>query len=344
MIEIEFSPEAVEQLHYERRYHAHPRVRQRMEAGYLKALGYQHQEIGRIVGISQKTLRGYLRMYQAGGIEALKVLNFYRPKSELDDHREQLKAEFEARPAKSVNEAVQRIEKLTDIRRSPTQVAKFIKDLGLKRLKVGHIPAKADPEKQQAFLEEELEPRLAEARQGERHVFFVDAAHFVMRPFLGFLWCFVRQFIRAPSGRQRFNVLGALHATTLQVVTFTNDSYINSLSVAKLMCQIAVEFAGLPITLVMDNARYQRCRFVKDLATALGIELLFLPSYSPNLNLIERLWKFVKKKCLYSEYYETFTDFKQAIEGCIAETNGEHKQELASLLTLKFQTFENVTL
>jgi len=344
MIEIEFSSETVEQLHYERRYHPHPRVRQRMEVVYLKALGYQHQEIGYIVGICQKTLRNYLRMYQAGGIEALKTLNFYRPKSELDKHREQLKAEFEARPAKSINEAVQRIKKLTGIRRSPTQVAKFLKNLGLKRLKVGHIPSKADPEKQKVFLEEELEPRLEEARQGKRHVSFVDAAHFVMRPFLGFLWCFVRQFIQAPSGRKRFNVLGALHATTLQVVTFTNDSYINSLSVAKLMCKIAVEFAGLPITLVMDNARYQRCRFVMDLATALGIELLFLPSYSPNLNLIERLWKFIKKQCLYSEYYETFIDFKHAIASCIAETAGEHRQELVSLLTLKFQTFENVPL
>jgi len=344
MIKIEFSAEEVEQLHYERRFHPHPRVRQRMETVYLKAIGYQHQEIGRIVGISQKTLRGYLQMYQAGGIEALKELNFYRPQSELEDYGEQLKAEFEARPAKSINEAVQRIEELTGIRRSPTQVEQFLKKLGLKRLKVGQIPSKADPEQQETFLEEDLEPRLEEAKRGERHVFFVDAAHFVMQPFLGFLWCFVRQFIQSPSGRKRFNVLGALHATTLQVVTFTNDSYINSYAVAKLMCQIAVAFADLPITLVMDNARYQRCRFVMDLATALGIELLFLPPYSPNLNLIERLWKFVKKKCLYSEYYETFTNFKQAIMNCIAETDGAYKQELTSLLTLKFQTFENVTL
>jgi transposase len=214
----------------------------------------------------------------------------------------------------------------------------------MKRRKVGHVPAKADPEKQKAFLEEELEPRLEEAKQGKRHVFFVDAAHFVMQPFLGFLWCFARQFIPASSGRKRFNVLGALHATTLQVVTFTNDAYINSRSVARLMCQIAVEFTGLPITLVMDNARYQRCRFVMDLATALGIELLFLPSYSPNLNLIERLWKFVKNKCLYSTYYEKFPDFKQAISDCIAEADGKYKQELASLLTPKFQIFENATL
>lgn len=344
MIKIEFNAEEIEQLHYERRYHPHPRVRQRMETLYLKALGYPHQEIGRIVGIGQGALRRYLRMYQAGGIEGLKELNFYRPESELNEHREQLKAEFEARPAKSINEAVQRIEKLTGIRRSPTQVRKFLKDLGVKRLKVGQIPAKADPEKQKTFLEEDLEPRLEEALQGKRHMFFVDAAHFVMQPFLGFLWCFVRQFIQASSGRKRFNVLGALHATTLQVVTFTNDSYINAFSVAELMREIAVKFADLPITLVMDNARYQRCHFVMDLASELGIELLFLPPYSPNLNLIERLWKFVKKKCLYSEYYETFTDFQQAIMDCIAETDKEYKQELASLLTLNFQTFENVPL
>ena len=94
----------------------------------------------------------------------------------------------------------------------------------------------------------------------------------------------------------------------------------------------------------MDNARYQRCRLVRDLAVALGIELLFLPPYSPNLNLIERLWRFVKKKCLYSKYYENFPDFKQAILDCIDEADGAHKDELASLLTLKFQTFENETL
>lgn len=344
MLKIEFTEEEINQLYHECRYHPHSRVRQRMEAIYLKALGYSHKEIGRILKIDQKTLRSYLQMYQAGGLEKLRELNFYRPSGELDAHREKLKSEFEANPPKTIKEAVKRIEDLTGIRRSPTQVRKFIKDLGLKRLKVGQVPSKADPEKQKAFLEEELEPRLEEARQGKRHVFFVDAAHFVMQPFLGFLWCFVRQFIPSPSGRQRFNVLGALHATTLQVVTFTNNSYINALSVAKLMCQIAVEFAGLPITLVMDNARYQHCRLVMDLATALGIELLFLPSYSPNLNLIERLWKFVKKKCLYSKYYETFTDFQQAISDCITQAHREHKQELASLLTLKFQTLDNVTL
>ena len=344
MIKIEFTEEEIKKLHHEHLHNPHPLVRKRCEVVYLKALGYPHQEIGHIVRISQPTLRDYLKTYQGGGLEKLKELNFYRPSSELDEYHDILREEFEKNPPATINQAVERIEQLTGLRRSPTQVRRFLKNLGMKRRKVGHVPAKADPEKQKTFLKEELEPRLEEAKQGKRHVFFVDAAHFVMQPFLGFLWCFARQFIRASSGRKRFNVLGALHATTLQVVTFTNDSYINSRSVARLMCQIAVEFAGLPITLVMDNASYQRCHFVRDLATALGIELLFLPPYSPNLNLIERLWRFVKNKCLYSTYYEKFPDFKQAISDCIAESDGKYKQELASLLTLKFQTFKNETL
>lgn len=344
MIRIEFTKEEIEKLHHEHSYNPHPLVRKRCEAVYLKALGYPHQEIGRIVRISQPTLRNYLKTYQEGDLEKLKELNLYCPSSELDKYSDILREEFKKNPPATINQAVERIEQLTGLRRSPTQVRQFLKRLGVKRRKAGHVPAKADPEKQKTFLEEELEPRLEEAKQGKRHVFFVDAAHFVMQPFLGFLWCFARQFIRASSGRKRFNVLGALHATTLQVVTFTNDTYINSRSVAKLMCQIAVEFAGLPITLVMDNARYQHCRFVMDLATALGIELLFLPSYSPNLNLIERLWRFVKSKCFYSTYYEEFSDFKKAISDCITEADGKYKQELASLLTLKFQTFENEAL
>jgi transposase len=173
MIKIEFSTEEIEQLHSERRYHSHPGVRQRMEALYLKAHGYQHQEIGRVIPIDQKTLRSYLRMYQEGGVEALKRLNFHQPVSELGAHCEEIKPKFEERPPKSINEAIERIEELTGIRRSPRQIRKFLKeDLGMKRLKVGQVPAKADPEKQQTFLEEELEPRLEEAQQGKRHVFF----------------------------------------------------------------------------------------------------------------------------------------------------------------------------
>jgi transposase len=202
------------------------------------------------------------------------------------------------------------------------------------------IPAKADPEKQKEFLEQEIQPRLDEAQAGTRVVLFVDAAHFVLAPFLGFLWSVVRVFVQAPSGRQRFNVLGALNATTYELITVTNDAYITAESVCALLEKIANRYVGIPISIFLDNARYQRCALVMEKAKSLNIELCFLPAYSPNLNLIERLWKFVKKKCLYSKYYEAFPAFKAAISKCLDETSTSHQAELDSLLTLRFQLFE----
>ena len=112
------------------------------------------------------------------------------------------------------------------------------------------------------------------------------------------------------------------------------------------MCQLLTQLAaqaaqGIPVTVVLDNARYQRARVVQAYAQKLNIELLFLPPYSPNLNLIERVWKFVKKKCLYSRYYDKFEKFQAAISECLETAPTKHRSELESLLTLKFQTFEN---
>ena len=82
--------------------------------------------------------------------------------------------------------------------------------------------------------------------------------------------------------------------------------------------------------------------FVQDIAGFLGIELLYLPSYSPHLNLIERLWRFVRKECLYSKYYEDFADFQKAISECLEKTNKEDKQKLERLMSWNFQSFKKV--
>ena len=179
---------------------------------------------------------------------------------------------------------------------------------------------------------------------GSRTVFFVDAAHFVLAPFLGCLWCVARLFVRAASGRKRYNVLGALDAVTHRMIRVTNDGYINAESVCTLLRSVAAAGVGLPITLVLDNARYQKCALVQGLASSLGIELLYLPSYSPNLNLIERLWRFVRKQSLDSIYYEDFARFTAAIDQCLDDLSTVHKGEMATLMTHKFQMFENVPL
>ena len=199
--------------------------------------------------------------------------------------------------------------------------------------------------KEQArFLGDELRPKLDEALAGEGHVFFVDASHCVYGTFLCCLWSFARLFVRAASGRQRFNILGAFDAVTRELVSVCNTTVVNK----ETMCELLRKVAGLglvgPITLVLDNAKYQRNEMVMALAKSLDIELMFLPSYSPNLNLIERLWRFVKRDALYGRYHATFADFRAAIEDTLGKLPTTHKDKLATLMALNFQEFDNVSL
>ena len=124
----------------------------------------------------------------------------------------------------------------------------------------------------------------------------MDAAHFVLSVFLCSLWCFTRLFVKAPAGRQRLNVLGAVNAITKQIDFLTNTTYINAKVIADFLHQLAAKYHDLPIVIVLDNARCQHCKYVVALAEKLGITILFLPAYSPNLNIIERLGKFLKKR------------------------------------------------
>src|SRR5262249_30300325 len=141
--------------------------------------------------------------------------------------------------------------------------------------------------------------------------------------------------------RQRYNVLGALDAVTHELTRVTNCTVINAGAVCELLRLVARRVAG-PVTLVLDNAKYQRCGPVRELARGLGIELLDLPPYSPNLNLIERLWRFVKQECMAARCCADFAEFLAAIDGCLGELPTKHRAAMTSLLTLEFQTFEDV--
>jgi transposase len=189
-----------------------------------------------------------------------------------------------------------------------------------------------------------LKPRLEAAQAGTRHVFFVDAAHFVFGTFLCCLWSFVRLFVRAASGRQRFNVLGAFNAITQELISVTNTTVVNTETMCELLRKLAAQGLSGPLTVVLDNARYQRNAVVQALAASLGIELLYLPSYSPNLNLLERRWRFVKRQALYGRYHPTFADFQAAVQDTLHQLPTKHKDKLASLMTLNFQVFDNVSL
>ena len=197
---------------------------------------------------------------------------------------------------------------------------------------------------QAEFLNTKLKPKLDDAQAGQGHVFFVDAAHFVFGTFLCCLWSFTRVYVRAASGRQRFNVLGAWNAVTRELIAVTNTTVVNTDTMCELLRKIANLGLAGPITLVLDNARYQRNAVVQTLAAELGLSLLFLPSYSPNLNLIESLWKFMKRRALYGRYHPTFGDFRAAIQEVQDGLSTKYAEGLATLMTLNFQQFEDVSL
>ena len=151
---------------------------------------------------------------------------------------------------------------------------------------------------------------------------------------LGYLWAKVRRFVRGAHGRKRFNVLGAINPFTFTMIYESNDGYVNSETVCNLLRQIKKRGFKSPVTLVMDNARYQRCHLVQDLAESLGIGLLFLPSYSPNL----------KGKLYRCRSIEKFDIFCTAITAILGDRSAKRKEELVTLLAPNFQVFDEAVI
>jgi hypothetical protein len=131
-----------------------------------------------------------------------------------------------------------------------------------------------------------------------------------------------------PSGSRRFNVLGSIDTSTRELTTVCNDTAIDAMAVCELLPKVSARDAGLPLTRVLDDAPYQKWEPVRAVAAALKVERLYLPAYSPNLNLIERLWKSVKKECLSCWYYVDFGQFKAAIMECLKGVEGKPVRRL----------------
>jgi transposase len=320
-----------------------------MEVLWLKSHGLPHQRIADLAGVSLRTVQRHLDEYLEGGLTLVRRCKWRGPKTVLLQHERSVEEYFWDHPPRSTKQAAKVIFEQTGVRRGLTQVRAFLKThLGLRYRKVAAIPVppkktiEEHAREQSRFLARDLEPRLKEARAGLRVVYFVDAAHFVWAPFLGCLWCLTRLFVRSATGRKRYSVLGALNAVTHEVVRVCNEGYVTADTVCALLRAVAAAGSRVPITIVLDNARYQRCELVQSLARQLGIALLFLPSYSPNLNLIERLWRFVRKQSLNSTWFDSFEQFKAAIDECLGKMETDHNQEAATLFVHQFQQFEDV--
>jgi transposase len=193
---------------------------------------------------------------------------------------------------------------------------------------------------QREYYGDILLPLMMKAKDGLLTLLFLDGSHFVMGcDFLGYIYGKTRRFIKTFSGRKRYNVLGALNFVTKKVTTITNDKYITATEVCEMLRKVAAEYAGRAVHIVLDNARYQKCEVVTKLAQELGIELRYIPPYSPNL--IERLCKHVKSR-LRTKYYDQFCDFTETIDSIIEDSCIGNKELIDKLIGESVQIFDTL--
>ena len=310
----------------------------------LRGQGFRPGQCVRILANHPNTATHWARCYIAEGLVGLLHYAAYRPQSALHEHRHELYTALTGEPPGCIAQAAQTIQQRTGLRRGLTQTRRFVKHtLGMKWRRYRCLPGgKLSLEdlaaEQLTFLRNTLQPLLEQSASEAIDLYFVDAAHPVQGFHAGQVWSPQPLAVRTSSGRHRLNILGALDPHRQELYSITTPDYIQATTVVELLDLLRQERPGRPIHLVLDNARYQRCTLVQQAAQRLDIELVYLPPYSPNLNLIERFWKFLKKKALAGYFFATKQDFEEAIYWFIEEVNnGEHQLQLRTLLAPNFQ-------
>ncbi len=222
----------------------------------------------------------------------------------------------------------------------PSQVAvALLHRLGYVYKKPKKVPGKADAQAQKEFLSRYK--KLKEQQSEQDVILFMDAVHPQHNPVMACGWIKRgKEFqVKSNTGRQRLNSNGAVNVETMSMIMRYDDT-INAQSTIQLFDQIARCYPkARKVTVICDNARYYRPKLVQAYLESSKIALLFLPAYAPNVNLIERYWKYFKKIILYNRYYETFKEFKQACEYFFANIE-PHLPALRTLLAENFQIIE----
>ena len=179
------------------------------------------------------------------------------------------------------------------------------------------------------------------AVNGLVRVYFCDGVHLTYGYEGGKYWCKKRVCVKSAYGRKRVNCLGFLDAVSHKVETVMNNTYLNADSVCDGLRKLRRNAPNEWLYVILDNAAYQRCKKVKECAVELNINLIYLPPYSPNLNLIERLWKFLRRKILANKYYTSFQCFFDKIKNFLANAYLNFTSALHTLLAFNFECFDS---
>jgi len=319
----------------------HRSLRDKRQADRVKAVialskGWSAAQVAEILLFDEKTSRHYFERYQQGGLPALLDDNYPGAEPKLDEHQmSELEAYLEEHIFPDAKSVIAHIDRQYGVHYSVSGVTDMLHRMGFSYKKPTHVPGKQNPARQQAFLEEYGHIK---AGKGENDpIYLADATHPQHNSIPSYGWIKKGQEkeLKANCGRQRLNINGAINIETLEPTTGFYDT-INADSTINLLSKIEAKHPDAEtIYIIVDNARYYRSRLLSKYIKGTKIKLIFLPPYSPNLNLIERYWKFFKKKVLNNRYYETFEEFKQACYSFFRKRK-KYMPELQMLLAENF--------
>lgn len=299
--------------------------------------------IAKLLFIDEQSIRNFLQRYQLGKIDSLLNDNHHGKEAKLDDNqKEQLRRHVAENLYMDCVFIIAYIQLEFGVSYSKSGVHRLLHELGFVYKKPKHVPGKADPAKQAEFaarLQELMARKSPDAR-----VYFMDAVHpqYNSTPACGWILKGTDKELPANCGRQRLNLNGAIDAESHEAIVI-NSPTIDADSTLELLRRIEAANPGAPaIYVISDNAAYYHSRKVGEYLATSKISMVFLPPYSPNLNIIERLWRFFRREVINNRYYSSFAEFT---EQCLFffECLSDHADRLKSLLTLSFQLFNKKT-
>jgi transposase len=324
-----------------RRHTPNP-VHRRMNALLLPDDGWAAERVADARFIDAETVREHRRSYEAAGVAGLERLNYESSDPALSEaQRDALKAELDPHLYMRAKEVCDFVQRTFEVDYTPNATTKLMKRLDFVYNKPKCVPAKAVAAVQEQFAKETLLPLMAQAN-ADKPLYFVDGMHpsYTAHPGFGWIRRGVTREPKSNHSRVNVNINGALSWPDCEVVHLEAEKITSEAMIALFETLAACHPSATAINVVLDNASYNRSAAFKAYVSSEGcrVRLVFLPPYSPNLNLIERLWRFLRKIALWNEYYPTFASFKAAIDEFFRDL-GNCREQLTSLITDHFRFF-----
>ena len=314
----------------------------RIKAILLIADGFTYPQIEKILLLDQRTLNRYKKIYTLQGIDGLVANNYQGRECKLSEEQiKQFKEELDSRLYTRAEAVCEYVLKTFEISYTAKGMVQTLRRLGYRYKKTTIVPGKMDPEKQEKFAKKYK--RRYKNLSKDEIVYFMDGTHPTYNSHAGYGWIAVgkRFAIKSQDGRKRLNLLGAYNPKTGEPLVREYET-LNQESTIDFLYYLKALNEKKKIHIILDNVRYQYAKAVKEVAKELKIRLVYLPGYSPNLNLIERYWGYLKKKVLVNTYYETFDQFKASILRFVNSKSKKLRKAILKYIPEKFHLFEAI--